>query len=134
MAYAAKAAQGSYIQMGSPLTTINGVQGISISGGDRPDIEVTAINDTARKFVQDLPNAETVSFTLAYDSGDTQHAALRTAWSNSTATPFSIVLSDTGAEVGAFVGYVKQFQPKADKGAFVSCDVQITVSGGITWS
>lgn len=134
MAYAAAAAQGSIIQMGSPLTTIPGVQGLSISGGDRPDIEVTAINDTARSFVQDLPNQYSVSFTLAYDSADTQHAALRTAFTNATATAFNIVLNDTGDDAGAFTGYVKQFTPKAEKGNFVACDVQIIVSGAITWT
>ncbi len=134
MAYAAKAAQGSYLQMGSPLTTINGVQGISISGGDKPDIETTAINSTARTYVQDLPNPYNISFTLAYDSTDAQHLALETAFNAGTLTAFNVVLNDAGSAAGAFNAYVKQWTPKAEKGSFVAVDVTLLVSGGVTWS
>lgn len=134
MSHAAAAAQGSYLSMGSPLAVINGVQGISISGGDKPEIETTAINATSRTYVTDLPNPYTISFTIAWDSNDTQHIALQAAFDSGALTPFSATFNDTGDAVGTFNAYVKQWTPKAEKGAFVASDVQLLVSGGVTWS
>ncbi len=51
-------------------------------------------------------NYEPISFTVLYDSSDTQHALLKTSAAAGTLKNFTILGADTGAELMTFSAYI----------------------------
>jgi hypothetical protein len=72
-----------------------------------------------------------VTFTILYDSADTQHAQLRDAAKAKTRLDFQMVLDDTGDEQLAFSGYVG-FEWMAEPGDFNKVNITIEIDGDIT--
>jgi hypothetical protein len=131
MAHNPAAAAGSYLQMGSPLVTIDGVLDITVSGGERPSIDMTPINATTGVAVVGIPAFTTMAVKLAWDPANTQHAALLAAFVASVpvAQAFSMVYSDAGAASRAFTAYVSNFPPPAiSKSGGLEVTVGLTVA------
>lgn len=80
MAYNPSSAAGTQLlySTSSPLSysLLEGVQGITNSGAQKNDIEYTAISDTSKKFMPDLPDLGELQFDLAWDPSNAGHAAL----------------------------------------------------------
>lgn len=72
-----------------------------------------------------------VSFDVYYDSVDTIHAALVAAAKNGTRSQFRLTITDTGAEVYTFYGFVQAtYQGQVD--GFNVYSIQINIDGAIT--
>lgn len=136
MAYDASAVAGSEIKftVSAALTNIRGVQGISFSGGEKTDIEVTGIDDEDQVFIAGRRGAQELSFQMAYSPADTVHAAIRTNYEANAQTPVAMTLVsvDAGAASRAFSGYVKTFTESYDRDGFLAADVVIKLTTAIT--
>jgi hypothetical protein len=132
----AYSAAGSLLQFGSssPVTyaTIPYVMGYSYGGSERPRIDVTPISATATETIPDIPGEQNLSFDIAYDPDDTQHAALLAAYNaGTTLLYFRDRHDNTGACDEFFTGYVTQWNRSAAKGAARMVSVVITMTGAI---
>ncbi len=139
MAYTAFAVAGTLLQMSatSPVsyTTIRGVEGFQGPTASKPDIDVTAIDDTAAQFLAGIPDYGNVTFDLFWDPAESNHQTLKAAFDEvGSRTYFQIVASDSGAAVGLFVGEVKGWEHDFSKGAAAKVRVTVKLSGAITWT
>jgi hypothetical protein len=134
MPYNAFSSQGTQlaVKIASTFTPIPGVEGLSGPTGTKQQIEVTALNDTAAKFVAGLPDYGEVTFTLYWDPSDTTQQKLLTSYQTANSTDdFKITCSDAGAADVAFSGQVTGWKWNLNKGAAASVDVTVKVSGNV---
>ena len=135
MAYKAWAVAGTALQCGStasPLgyTTIKGVEGFQGPTGSKPDIEVTAIDDTATQYVAGVPDYGNVTFDLFWDPDETTHAQLLSDFQTvGSSRNFKIVCVNTGLAVVTFAGEVKGWEWDFSKGAASKVKVAVKLSG-----
>ncbi len=139
MAYSAFSVAGTLLQMSasSPVsyTTIRGVEGFQGPTASKPDIDVTAIDDTAAQFLSGIPDYGNITFDLFWDPADSNHQALKTAFDTvGSRTYFNIVASDDGAAVGDCYGEVKGWEHDFSKGAAAKVKVTVKLSGKLTWT
>ncbi len=138
--------------MGTP----NAAHGASVKIGDAASPEVfTAIDDItagpdgggitpamleARVHSQEAVikrvttvNYEPITFTVLYDSSDTQHALLKTSAAAGTKKNFQIVGADTGAEQMAFGAYIGVNFSKNPDG-WDEMTVNLDIDGAVTFT
>jgi hypothetical protein len=138
MPYAAYAVAGSQFQFtyGSPaaLTTIAGVTNVQFGGGERTDIDVTAIDDEDQYTIGGRRARKTLTFSIYYDPADAGHQALLANYNaaDSTGVACKIVLSDSGAAEMTFDAYVRNFAPKLDVDGAIAADIEMVLTGNIT--
>ncbi len=118
------------------LTTIPGVQSISISGGEKNDIEVTAISDEDQVFIGGRRSAQELSFGMYWDPTDAGQVAMLTAYnaSASTAVAMTITEADAGAATQAFSGYIKSMTAAYDRDGAHMYNVVIKLTTPITFT
>ena len=78
----------------STLTEIPGVGSMSYSGGDKNDINVTAISDETEVFIPGRRTAKELSFPMYYDPADAGQAAMLAAYNASSQTPVVMNIVD----------------------------------------
>ena len=138
MSYAASAVAGCQLSMtmGSPaaLDMIEGVTNLAFSGGERTDIDVTAISDEDQKTIGGRRAKKKATFQIYEDPGDVTHQALLSNYQNATATAvaWTLVDTDAGAASHAFSAYVSQYQRKRDVDGALVADIEITLTTDIT--
>lgn len=133
----AYSAAGSLLQFGSSspvtYTTIPYVQGYTYGGSERPRIDVTPISASATETIPDIPGEQNISFDIAYDPDDTQHAALLAAYNaGTTLLYFRDRHDNTGACDEYFTGYVTQWNRSAQKGSARMVSVVVTMTGAVS--
>jgi len=132
MAYAEAAAHLSKVELrtgASPGTyvEIKGIfSGPSGIGGDPEFVEVRGHHRNDVGKIWSRNGHDQISWTMHYDSGDTTHAAIRTAFAAGTKSYIRVTLSDTGAEVYTCTGYFS-FRVAADDGQTVQAQVGFTL-------
>jgi hypothetical protein len=72
-----------------------------------------------------------ITFTILYDSGNTQHAQLRDAAKAKTKLNFRQILDDDGAEQLAFAAYTS-FEWSAEPGDWNKANITLDIDGDIT--
>jgi hypothetical protein len=138
MAYTAFAVAGTLLQMagGSPssYSTIRGVEGFQGPTASKPDIDVTAIDDSAAQFLAGIPDYGQITFDLFWDPAEVNHQLLKDAFDIvGSVTYFKIVASDSGAAVGYCQGEVKGWEHDFSKGAAAKVKVTVKLSGAMQW-
>ena len=136
MAFNPSSAAGTLFKVSasSPVSfaLVEGVQGLTISGAQKNDIEYTAISDLSKKFLPDLPDAGEAQFQLAWDPSNAEHAILYANFlANNTDIYFQTTMDDAGGAVYTYQGYVKQWGISHQKSAFNAVDVAIKINGGM---
>jgi hypothetical protein len=136
MAYTAFAVAGTLLQYAnsSPWTfsTIRGVEGFSGPTATKPDIDVTAIDDTAAQSIDGTPDYGQVTFDLFWDPAETNHQLLKDDFDVVGAVAyFKVIYADTGAAVATFQGNVKGFEWDHSKGNAVKVKVTVKLSGAV---
>lgn len=66
-----------------------------------------------RERMPTFADTEEMTFTVLYDSADTNHAALMTAFASRSNANWRITYTDTGTEVWTFRGYVTRIEGTA---------------------
>jgi hypothetical protein len=135
MPYSAFATAGTDLQVeiNSVFTPIEGVEGLDGPTGSKEQIEVTALKDTAKKFVAGMPDYGEVTFNLYWDPAEAAHQYLLTSYQTANKTEkWKIVASDAGAATATFDGQVTGFKWSFQKGSAAMVAVTIKVSGNVT--
>lgn len=138
MPYSAYAVAGSEFKFtyGSPaaLTKISGVTNLTFGGGERTDIDVTAIDDEDQVTIGGRRARKSLSFQIYYDPADAGHQAMLANYNagTSTAVACSVVLADAGAAALTFNAYVRNFVEKLDVDGAIAADVEMMLTTGIT--
>lgn len=136
MSWGASAVAGStytFLVSGTQ-TTVKGVSNLSFSGGEKPDIEVTGIDDADQVFVGGRRQALELSYTLAYNPGNAAHAAIRANYDAGGAAVVAqtLVSADSGAASRAFSGYVKSFLESFDRDGALTANVVVKLTTPVT--
>jgi len=140
MAYLASAVAGTLLQLektASPnvFVTIKGVEGFQGPTGTKPSIDVTAIDDTSAQFVSGLPDYGEVRFRLFWDPDEATHAQLLASFqATDSSDDFKIVAANDGAAAGTFTGEVTGWQHDFSRGAAMTVEVTVKLTGAITWT
>jgi hypothetical protein len=137
MALTLTAAQGCQIQLGSGASpeTFTAIEGV-FDGPQGPSFTPNIIegrHHSSTSVVKKVTNVDTgqVTFSIYYDSTNTQHTALETAAKNKTRKNFREIFTDSGAAQYAFAAYVG-FEMTAPVDNFNTARVTLNVDGDIT--
>lgn len=131
------AAHGVDIKIGDGASTevfteIDGVHNGPSGPGFEPSIiEGRHHGSTATVKKASYVSVTPISFSIYYDSTDTQHLALIAAAKAKTRKNFQMVLTDTGAEQYAFAAYISAVY-KGEVEGFNVYDITLNVDGDIT--
>lgn len=142
MAYQASAVAGSQLLLlvGSPgtYTLIKGVEGVQGPTGTKATIDVTAIDDTARQYVADLPDFGNLTFTLFWDPAETTHQNLLTAFKTTNSSDdFKIIPADGDSYASRYVyigGELIGWEWDFSRGAAQTARVTVKLSGAVVVS
>ena len=135
MVTAAKAAYGTLIKRNG--TTIPGV----FNGPKGPTASLDAIDATShdstsgiKEFIGGLIDRGSVSFSVEWDPDNATHTGLFTDMTNRTVQTFTITLTDSGATILTFTALVVKLDPSADVPDKIVMDVELKISGNVTFS
>jgi len=137
MAYAPAAVAGTLLKIwrGSPssFATIRGVEGFQGPTGTKPTIDVTAIDDSAKQFVADLPDYGSVTFDLFWDPDEVTHSDLFAAFGiTNSSDNFRIEPSDDSGKFLLFTGEVVGWEWDFSRAQAQRARVSIKLSGAAT--
>lgn len=138
----ATAVAGTRLQYGnaSPASynTIPGVSGFQGPTGSKAQIDVTAIDDSSKQFIADLPDYGNVTFDLFWRFGNTYHQALKNDFDTVGSTSYFKVLAGSGTPgtggTGYFQGEVVGWEHDFSKGNAMTVKVTVKLSGPVAWS
>lgn len=109
---------------------------VSISGpdGSASEIDVTALDSTAREFLMGLPDEGNVGLELIWggETSNAQQVALRTARATQTLKTFQIRLTDSPQSTYTFTAYVTGWSLSAGIDDAVKCSVTLRITGAVT--
>lgn len=137
MAHAAWSTAGMNLAVntGTTLVNVGGVDSLSITAGQRQQIDTTALADTASRSVSGSPAPGQLTFSMFWDPGDTSHAYLLTSY-NSAAVPkekWQINCVDAGNATITFNGYMQEFGPLTfEKNGAAKASMTVAIDGTIT--
>ena len=136
MAYKAFAVAGTKLQYSnaspSSFTTIKGVEGFQGPTASKPDIDVTAIDDTAAQFLAGIPDYGTVTFDLFWDPTETNHQRLKNDFDIvGSVSYFKIINPNTSATIATFQGEIKGWEWDYSRGGAVKVKVTCKLSGPV---
>lgn len=133
---AAFAVAGTVLQITitSTLTTVPSVTNLAFSGGERGDINVTAISDEDEVFIGGRRAAQELTFDIYEDPSNAVHQAILAnyAAASATAVVWNLIDGDTGAATHAFSGYVKTYARKRDVDGAGMANVAVKLTTAIT--
>lgn len=100
-------------------------------------VESTDLSSSARTFVSTITDGGEVSFTINYDSTDTEHAAIDTLMATpSDSQAWTITLNDSGGSSGttiAFTGICTNWELAGiEVDGLVQAECSVKVSGAVT--
>lgn len=120
---------------------VGGVEGITLPGFAREDIEVTALDSTAREYIADLPDTGESSFTLMIRKGssgtnyETGQQRLEALAGSGLVVSFQVDLPASATTSPArytCTGYVKSFLPTLQTRDAFKANVTIRWTGAVT--
>lgn len=137
MSYAATATAGTAVTYkhltpapAGSATTISGVEDISVSAGSKTEIDVTPLSATAAVFIGGQPDYGELTITYFHDPADTGQALLLAdAGTANTTGELTVTMSDGGAAVLVYTGYLHGWAPSWPKGGANMCSVKMKLSG-----
>lgn len=136
MAYAAWSTAGMTlgVTISSVITTIPGVENISVSPGQKPQIDTTAISDTASSSVVGVQAPGTLTFNVMWDPGNAVHQYLLMVYNiaGSVNDTWTVTCQDAGDAVMTFTGYVQDFALTFDKNGTAKAAISVSLSGAIS--
>lgn len=107
MPYATSLTAGTVLKhkISSVFTAVPGVRSIGGSGSSKTKVDVTALSDTAKKYLGGFPDYGELNVELMWDPGDSVHQAILTAAQTSgTTSDIQITMTDAGAATVEYTG------------------------------
>lgn len=136
MAYAAWSTAGMTlaVTISAVVTTIPGVENISVSPGQKPQIDTTPISATASSSVVGVPSPGVLTFNLMWDPGDTVHQYLLANYNTAGGVDdtWTITCQDAGDATISFTGRIQDFPMTFDKNATGKASVSVALSSAVT--
>ena len=113
------------------LTLIPDAQDFDGLGGEADDIEITPLDNTSDKeYLTDLADPGVFSFKANYVPGNAVHKYLIAARKAGTVEFFEVTF--VSGDKSSFNGIVKGFKRSGARGAVVTADVSVKITGAIT--
>lgn len=131
-------AQGTIIQIESAdspgvFKTIGNVKSFSdLEGGSAGEIDVTDMTSTAKEFLVGLRDNGSVSLSVLHKRGDPGQDVVDERRADGAASTFKFTLPDSS--VATFEGLVKKFSKSGGVDAAVAGQIDIRVTGDVTWA
>ncbi|NNF65986.1 MAG: outer capsid protein Hoc [Gammaproteobacteria bacterium] len=113
------------------VSNITNITGPNIS---KDEVDVTNMDSTAREFISALDNPGSISFTMNWDPSNAQQVLVRSDAEGNSAGNWQIVWSDTDSTQVDFSGEVMSFSINTTPDGATTADVEIKISGSLTWS
>ncbi len=109
---------------------------ISISGPaiTKDEIEVTALDSSAKEFIGALDDPGELTLELNWNPQDSEHVNLRADAEGNTVRNYRVVWSDVSNTTVDITGEVMEFSLNTEPNDAVKGSVRIKVSGALTWS
>lgn len=109
---------------------------VSIAGPNitKDEIEVTALDSSAKEFIGALDDPGEITLELNWNPQDSEHVNLRTDAEGSTVRNYRIVWSDVSSTQVDFAAEVMEFSVNAEANDAVKASVRLKVSGALTWT
>ncbi len=121
------------ININGTFTNISGVESVSGPTGDKPEIDATALDDTAAQTLAGLPDFGEVALTVLDDPADAGNARLLTRFNASNVTDnFRLILPFSGSgNTLAFDGYLKGWAFAGEKATAGKYNATIRCTGNV---
>lgn len=121
------------VMVGTAYTNIPGVTSFSLEGGTKPAIDVTAISDTSKQYVQGTPDSGTAQMDLAWRPTDSTHVALKTSFDNASGPTdqFKVYLKDTDNSKAYFNAQVNAWSANLARDSAGTVRVSAKLTGAI---
>ena len=116
------------------FTEIPDVMSISGPDGSASEIDVTALDSTAKEWLMGLPDEGTVSLELIWggETSNTQQVALRSARAAQSIKHFQIKLTDSPQSTYDFQAYVTGWSLSAGVDDAVKSNVTLRITGAVS--
>lgn len=109
---------------------------VSITGpdGSATEIDVTALDSTAKEFLMGLPDEGTVQLEMIWggETSNTYQVALRTARASQTLKYFRILLTDSPRSTYQFSAYVTGWSLSAGVDDAVKANATLRITGAVS--
>ncbi len=116
------------------FTTVGDVTQISGPQITKDEIEVTALDSTAKEFLGALDDPGELTLELNWNPQDTEHVNLRTDAEGSTVRNYRVVWSDVSSTQVTFAAEVMEFTISTEAQDAVKASVRLKISGALTWA
>ena len=113
-------------------TQIKEVISYDFGGGERPDIDISNLESTAREYRLGLKDQGNFTCNISVVHSDAGQTACRTALGSDTPVGFKFELPN--AEVGTFLGLVKSMPESGAVDATHSGSLVVRITGDIEWA
>ncbi len=109
---------------------------VSISGPaiTKDEIEVTALDSSAKEFIGALDDPGEITMEINWNPQDSEHVNLRADAEGSTVRNYRVVWSDVSTTQVDFAAEVMEFSLNTEANDAVKGSVRMKISGGLTWS
>lgn len=116
------------------FTTVGDVVSLGGPQIQKDEIEITALDSTAKEFLGALDDPGELSLELNWNPQDTQHVALRQDAEGTAQRNYRIVFNDVSSTQIDLTGEVMEFSLNTEPNDAVKASIRIKVSGALTWS
>lgn len=109
---------------------------VSISGPaiTKDEIEVTALDSSAKEFIGALDDPGELTMELNWNPQDSEHVNLRADAEGSVVRNYQVVWSDVSNTQVDFAGEVMEFSLNTEPNDAVKGSVRIKISGALIWT
>lgn len=109
---------------------------VSLSGPSisKDEIEVTALDSTAKEFLSALDDPGEITFELNWNPQDPTHPLLRADAEGSAQGNFRVVWADVSSTTVDFAGEVMEFSINTDPNDATKASLRIKINGALAWT
>ena len=116
------------------FTTAGDVVSIAGPGISKDEIEVTALDSTAKEFIGALDDPGEITLELNWNPQDAEHVNLRTDAEGNTPRNYRIVWNDVSATQVTFNAEVMEFSLNTEPNDAVKASCRLKINGALTWA
>lgn len=116
------------------FTTVGDVVTLAGPAISKDEIEVTALDSTAKEFIGALDDPGEITMELNWNPQDGQHVLLRQDAEGNTVRNYRVVFNDVSSTQVDFAAEVMEFSLNTEPNDATKASVRLKVTGSLTWS